>query len=580
MSWGAIIGGVASAVIGSAMSSGGGGGSSGSQATSNATAGQDRLANSQADASDFALDRLKNTYAPIEDQFNAAATEAGTPGSIAAKEGAATADVAQAYATQKKNLGSQLAARGINPSSGSATSQLADADLAQAADTAGAQTTARDNEINRGLQLKLSSIGIGRGDSTLASTAASNAGNAFAREGMLGAQQYQMGRQNNMDAGYGIAPIAKAASTAAQGIGNWFNNSSALSYAPGGSNSAGVTANGTWSQEAAAAPAADSDPGFYDNFKDGGVLPKGSAMAARGLKGYADGGVVDDAVSQNTDPGTQFLSQAETKYPFLKQHNMIVLMRPNEKAEDFAETYPAHDQEQDPNAPRPTEIPMDRHGVEIYKPNDFSVDDLAGEALHFDPQAQAVAKRFQDSLTDDQKERVQETGDFQQKNIDVAHQWKSGIDSVIRGYAVGQWPKDALDDFGFTPAQKADLDSLKQYMTSAPAAPAQAANDAQVAPATGVAANGARYAAGGILRDGYAGGGMIRGPGTSTSDSIPAKLDGNTDINVSNGEGIVNHEGVADVLGADGLNVINALGMFRRALNGAAAASRGISARG
>ena len=59
---------------------------------------------------------------------------------------------------------------------------------------------------------------------------------------------------------------------------------------------------------------------------------------------------------------------------------------------------------------------------------------------------------------------------------------------------------------------------------------------------------------------GFAGGGIIRGPGTGTSDSIPAYLTGpsgqHTELRVSNGEAILNAKATA-ALGADFIHSVN-----------------------
>jgi hypothetical protein len=68
------------------------------------------------------------------------------------------------------------------------------------------------------------------------------------------------------------------------------------------------------------------------------------------------------------------------------------------------------------------------------------------------------------------------------------------------------------------------------------------------------------FARGGVLRSGLlrgkAEGGVIRGPGTGTSDSILARLDSGGLIRVSNGEGIVTADGMGRI-GVSGLDRIN-----------------------
>jgi hypothetical protein len=64
-----------------------------------------------------------------------------------------------------------------------------------------------------------------------------------------------------------------------------------------------------------------------------------------------------------------------------------------------------------------------------------------------------------------------------------------------------------------------------------------------------------------LRRRGYADGGMIEGPGTGTSDSIPGTIDGVQPIRVSNGEAVLNKEAV-DLVGEDFIHRINAGGLM------------------
>lgn len=67
-----------------------------------------------------------------------------------------------------------------------------------------------------------------------------------------------------------------------------------------------------------------------------------------------------------------------------------------------------------------------------------------------------------------------------------------------------------------------------------------------------------------LKRKGYAEGGMIEGPGTGTSDSIAATIEGVESIRLSNGEAVLNQEAVA-LVGEDFIHRINsgALGMSK-----------------
>ena len=65
------------------------------------------------------------------------------------------------------------------------------------------------------------------------------------------------------------------------------------------------------------------------------------------------------------------------------------------------------------------------------------------------------------------------------------------------------------------------------------------------------------------MRMGYADGGLIRGPGTTTSDSIPATIDGEEATALSTGEAVLNAEAV-QLVGEQFVQNINAAGLERR----------------
>ena len=67
-------------------------------------------------------------------------------------------------------------------------------------------------------------------------------------------------------------------------------------------------------------------------------------------------------------------------------------------------------------------------------------------------------------------------------------------------------------------------------------------------------------ALGALKRRGYAAGGLIQGPGTGTSDSIPATIEGQEPIQVSNGEAVLN-EAAVQLVGEDFIHRINAGGL-------------------
>lgn len=65
---------------------------------------------------------------------------------------------------------------------------------------------------------------------------------------------------------------------------------------------------------------------------------------------------------------------------------------------------------------------------------------------------------------------------------------------------------------------------------------------------------------GGLRRIGYQTGGLVEGPGTATSDSVPAIIEDVGPARLSNGEAVLNKEAV-DIVGEDFVHRINAAGL-------------------
>lgn len=168
-----------------------------------------------------------------------------------------------------------------------------------------------------------------------------------------------------------------------------------------------------------------------------------------------------------TAPAPSLLSDAEKRYPFIKQYNPVVTMSPNQGGGDYAETWQLNDAG-DKSRPRPSSIPMNRIGVEVYRPNDFGATDLAAEFLHVDPYANSTRQALLKSLSPQQIATLKRAsgdyadslkyGETEQKALENA------TDSAMRGYTVGQWPDSANAEMRYTPQQLQMLNSLKRYM--------------------------------------------------------------------------------------------------------------------
>jgi hypothetical protein len=71
---------------------------------------------------------------------------------------------------------------------------------------------------------------------------------------------------------------------------------------------------------------------------------------------------------------------------------------------------------------------------------------------------------------------------------------------------------------------------------------------------------GDNYGLASLKRRGYTAGGLLNGPGSGTSDSIPADIEGVQPIRLSNGEAVLNKKAV-ELVGEDFIHRVNAGGL-------------------
>lgn len=164
--------------------------------------------------------------------------------------------------------------------------------------------------------------------------------------------------------------------------------------------------------------------------------------------------------------GPTMLEAATARYPFIAQHNVSVIHNPQE-GRGFAETWFAGD-EGAPDWPRPHGIPMENHGIEVYRPDQFGLDDLAGEVMHLDPHVNEQRDALAKSLTPGQiKALRQESLDYDESiryGQDHDRALQNATDGLIRGHVVGQWPKEAVDSIQLNKDQRSLLDALHNYV--------------------------------------------------------------------------------------------------------------------
>ena len=177
------------------------------------------------------------------------------------------------------------------------------------------------------------------------------------------------------------------------------------------------------------------------------------------------------AAGSNSNPYIQSLmSKAAKEYPFIAAHNPIVTVG---SGEGYAETWPAGETGKPDEYGRPTRpqaFPMERLGIEVYRPNDFTHHDLAGELLHIDPRAAEVRDYLLKSYRPEQWDLLKHHAlDYEEslkqgQSEEMARQ--NAIDSAIRGYAVRQWPEQIDKALNYDPEQLKMLEGLRTYMTT------------------------------------------------------------------------------------------------------------------
>lgn len=162
------------------------------------------------------------------------------------------------------------------------------------------------------------------------------------------------------------------------------------------------------------------------------------------------------------------MRKALKEYPFIAQHNPVV---ETGVGQGYAETWPAGETgapDEYGNPTRPKAFPTNKVGIQVFRPNDFTHHDLAGEVLHVDPYANETRANLMKSLTPTQIKSLQDQALDYQATIDEGRSHEDALrnatDSAMRGYVLGQWPEEVNVGMAYEPSQKALLESLKSYM--------------------------------------------------------------------------------------------------------------------
>lgn len=171
---------------------------------------QSNLADKQTAIADDQWNNYKTLFQPVEQQMVSDAMGYDSQANQNKMAGMAAADVGNAYAIARKNMTQQLADQGVDVNSGKYAGSMRQLGVNQAAQSAGAQTAARQNTVDKAISLRAGAANLGRG---IANTASNAYGAA------VGTQNSALGNQASTinAANAGAAPMYTGYGTAING---------------------------------------------------------------------------------------------------------------------------------------------------------------------------------------------------------------------------------------------------------------------------------------------------------------------------------------------------------------------------
>lgn len=165
--------------------------------------------------------------------------------------------------------------------------------------------------------------------------------------------------------------------------------------------------------------------------------------------------------------------QALQQYPILKRAGVSAISSLGQGDGNMLEFWPPGEPGSD-DRPRPSGLPANVPGVEIYSDKTRPIDVLGDVVSHHlvkaDPKVSDYYQKFQTSLTDEQRSRLQEQYAHAQKNFAEKRpypEWEaaSGLPAYFRGYAFQQWPEE-FNARAYTPGQRFMFDEMNNYLRS------------------------------------------------------------------------------------------------------------------
>jgi hypothetical protein len=169
-------------------------------------------------------------------------------------------------------------------------------------------------------------------------------------------------------------------------------------------------------------------------------------------------------------PDASVFDQAVQQYPIIKRAGVTGFVG-GAQGDNLLEFWPPGEKGTG-DAARPSQLPLDAPGVQIYSDKTTPLDVLGDVTSHYlvntDPQVKGYYQKFASSLNPKQQQFLQQQYQWSVENEGEKRpfaEWAktSGIPAYFRGYAFKQWPEE-FNEQAYTPEQRAMFDDMMKYL--------------------------------------------------------------------------------------------------------------------
>jgi hypothetical protein len=169
---------------------------------------------------------------------------------------------------------------------------------------------------------------------------------------------------------------------------------------------------------------------------------------------------------RSADPGGDAIKQAQSDYPYLANSGLVATYSGKGGGKRKLEYWP-RGEPGNARTPRPSSIPIDKAGVEIFdrdvSPKDILADYVSHEAVTSDPRLRQLYSEFQATVPD---ATMRERYEYHRKNLGEDRDYetwreRTGMPEYFRGYTFDQW-QDAKRFY--SPEQLRKLDEIRSYI--------------------------------------------------------------------------------------------------------------------